>query len=318
MNARLMDSYKVSKNRYHYSDKVNEEDLIQAPYPWNTTEISRFDPTLDVNKYRSTPIQLSVIEELNIVGIEDENWINNNSLVPSFRFSAKDNDGRLFVMLYGFDEVKKDGKEFAVILNSVFVKNTDATQFEEWCKTQNFYGRWMPEKTGSTDFLWNEYPWADSYKSSAEEDEWQRPSNDCPCDVMLSYVAQLQEHWEGIAYEDEYLATVYMPCREMMAQKHLYCSEVRGIVRSEKDNKIIAVNLNEENGMTGLFVRKDILDEFLSQNEYTLFYYVLGEKVLKIGEMELIMKDLSAAYQYNPEGEIAEIQPIRVVENPNT
>lgn len=312
--GRLLDHCSIRKEKYG----ANRNIMHKINYPWYADIRNHFDPTLDVNKYKSNPVQLSVIEELSIAEIEDENWIDDNSLVPSFRFSAKDNDGRLFVMLYGFDEVKKDGKEFAVISNSVFVKNTDATQFEEWCKTQNFYGRWMPEKTGSTDFLWNEYPWADSYKSSAEEDEWQRPSNDCPCDVMLSYVAQLQEHWEGIAYEDEYLATVYMPCREMMAQKHLYCSEVRGIVRSEKDNKIIAVNLNEENGMTGLFVRKDILDEFLSQNEYTLFYYVLGEKVLKIGEMELIMKDLSAAYQYNPEGEIAEIQPIRVVENPNT
>ena len=172
----------------------------------------------------------------------------------------------------------------------------------------------MPEKTGSTDFLRNDYPWSDSYKSSVEEDEWQRPSNKCPCDVMLSYAAQLQEHWEGIDYEDEYLTTVYMPCQMMMEQENLYCSEVRGVVKSEKEDKIVAVNLSNEEGMTGLFIRKDVLDDFLSTNGYTLFYYVLGEKELKLGEMNSVMKDLSAAYQYNPNGEIITIQPIRVVE----
>jgi hypothetical protein len=314
MNARLMDCYRVSKSRYHYKDKAKEEDLVPSPYPWNISEASRFDPTLDVNEYKSLLIQLSVIGDMSIADVKDKNWIHNNGSIPSFRYSAKDIDGQSFIMLYGFDDVKQNDKGFTVISNSVFVKESNVVQFREWCKTQNFYGRWMPEKTGSIDFLWSDYPWSDSYKSSVEEDEWQRPSNKCPCDVMLSYSAQLQEHWEGIDYEDEYLTTVYMPCQMMMEHENLYCSEVRGIVKSEKEDKIVAVNLSDEEGMTGLFIRKDVLDDFLSTNGYTLFYYVLGEKEQKLGEMNSVMKDLSAAYQYNPDGEIITIQPIRVVE----
>ena len=66
--------------------------------------------------------------------------------------------------------------------------------------------------------------------------------------------------------------------------------------------------------MRGLFIRKDVLDEFLSENGYTMFYYVLGEKTLRLGGLDLIRKDLSAAYQYNPDGDILTIQSIRVVE----
>lgn len=40
---------------------------------------------------------------------------------------------------------------------------------------------------------------------------------------------------------------------------------------------------------------------YLKRNGYVMFYYVLGEKVLRIGEMNFIMKDLSAAYQFQPE-----------------
>ena len=318
MNARLMDSCRVPKNRYHYSDKAKEDELTESPYPWDTSNASSFDPTLDVNIYKSLPIRLSVLGELNIVDEEDANWINNNDIVPTFRFCAKDDDNQLFIMLYGFDLVKQNQREFAVISNTAFVKASNVTKFKEWCKRQNFYGRWMPERTGSIDFLWNDYPWAGSYKSSViEVPVWERPPEDCPCDVMLSYAAQLQEHWEGIEYEERYLSTVYMPCQEMMEQEKMYCSEVRGIIKSEHDDKIIAVNLSNENGMTGLFVRKDVLDDYLMKNNYTLFYYVLGEKVHRLGEMNAVMKDISAAYQYNPNsptGEIITIQPIRVVE----
>ena len=41
---------------------------------------------------------------------------------------------------------------------------------------------------------------------------------------------------------------------------------------------------------------------------------MLGEKVLRIGEMNSIMKDLSAAYQFQPEHEALVIQPMRIIE----
>lgn len=314
MNARLMDSYKVSKNRYHYGDIANEDELIETPYPWNTYKTSKFDPTIDVYAYKTAKIQVSVIGDMSVIGIKDTKWIDNNNCLPNFRFCAKDKDDQLYIMLYGFDKIKYENKEFAVISNSAFVKKSNATKLKRWCKTQNFYGRWMPERTGSIDFLWNEYPWADNYKSSIEEDDWERPSNDCPCDIMLSYAAQLQENWEGIANEDEYLTTAYMPCQEIMEKMELYCSEIRGIVRLKKNDQIAAVNLSNENGMTGLFIRKDILDDFLSKSNQQLFYYVLGEKVQTNRDKNSEMRELSAAYSYNPIGDLCELQKMRVVE----
>lgn len=308
--GRLTDYCSIRKKKYG-SDR---DKMQKVNYPWYADVRIFFDPTLDVNEYKSSPVNLLVTGTLNIVGAEKENWIDDSELVPEFRFCSKDKDDQQFIMLYGFDEVKKEDKEFAVISNAAFVKNDNSAKFKKWCEIQNFYGRWMPERTGSIDFLWSEYPWADSYKSSVEDEEWERPSNECPCNVMVSYAAQLQEHWEGIAYEDQYLTTVYMPCREMMEQKGLYCSEVRGIIKSENDDKIIAVNLNNEDEMSGLFIRKDVLDEFLSENGYTMFYYVLGEKTLRLGGLDLIRKDLSAAYQYNPDGDILMIQSFRIVE----
>ena len=98
-----------------------------------------------------------------------------------------------------------------------------------------------------------------------------------------------------------------------MEQMGLYCSECRGIVKAE-DGSIAAINVEKGNGINGLFVRRDILNEYLKQNGYVMFYYVLGEKWLRKNEHEATIKDLSAAYQYNPEGDIKTIQPMQVME----
>lgn len=171
----------------------------------------------------------------------------------------------------------------------------------------------MPERRGRTEYLWNDYPWADAYKSSFEHETWSKPEN-CPCDIMLSYEAQLQEDWEGIDREDEYFSNVYAPCKEIMEQMKLYCSEMRGIVKSESDGNFAALNTGHSDGIKGLFIRRDILNKFLSENGYVMFYYVLGEKLLKLEGINTIIRDLSAAYLYNETGELVEIQKMRVVD----
>jgi len=314
LNARLMDSFRVTKSTYHYQGEAQEEDLTPHPYPWNSSEVTCFDPTLDVEGYQRYSNLLSGVDVLEVNGAEDEIWIDKNGHVPSFRNQATAEGNIPYVMLRGFDKATQGGKETVVISNAAFVKKDDANAFAEWCKDKDFYGRWMPERNGMYEFLWNDYPWADSYQNAIELPAWERPSNGCPCDVMLAYEAQLQEHWEGIAYEDEYLTTVYMPCVEMMKEMGLYCSEVRGIVRLDADDSIAAINSPKEDGVSGLFVRKDILDEFLRRKGYVLFYYVLGEKVLRAEVSHSVMKDLSAAYRYESDANLVVLQPMRVVE----
>lgn len=312
VNARMMDACCTSKEQYYYSDEAEEKDLIPNPYPWNTAEISRFDPTLDVEQKYEPEAGLIGIEIQPIKGKEEEDWINKNEYLPDFRCMAKLQDGPEYVMLMGYDTSKEDEKETFLFSNAGFVKQEDAEKFADWAKNQNFYGRWMPERRGMIEFLWNDYPWADVYKSSIEHEVWSR-SHDCPCDMQLSYEAQLQEDWEGIGRENEFLSTAYMPCAEMMDQMGLYCSEIRGVIKAT-DGSVAALNTGHGNCINGLFVRRDILNDYLKRNGYVMFYYVLGEKVLRIGEMNSIMKDLSAAYQFQPEHEALVIQPMRIIE----
>lgn len=316
LNARMMDVCRVSREQYFYGDKAEEKDLTKTPMPWNSSEVSRFDPTLDSTLVYTAEAGLKGTEILQIAGGNEEDWINNNAYLPVFRYKAQDENDIEYVLLMGYDKGKgEDGKETFLFINGGFVHQEDAGKYAEWSKNQNFYGRWMPERRGMTEFLWSEYPWSDAYKTVNEGYEvWEQPQ-DCPVKMMLSYEAQLQEDWEGIDNDKEYLTTVYMPCREMMEQKNLYCSEIRGVIKSSTDHKkVVAVNTGSGNCINGLFVRKDVLDEYLRANGYEMFYYLLGEKVQRIGSINSIMKELSAAYQYKSDGNLETIQPMRVIE----
>ena len=311
MNAHLMDACRTSKDQYYYSDKAEEKDLIPNPYPWNSAEISRFDPTLDVEYKYKPQTGFTGIEIQLIKGKEKENWINMDEYLPDFRYLAK-LQGVEYVMLMGYDTSKEKEKEIFLFSNACFVKQEDAEKFANWLKNKNFYGRWMPERRGMIEFLWNDYPWADVYKSSIEHEVWSRPY-DCPCNIQLSYEAQLQEDWEGIDEENEFFSTAYMPCVEVMEQMGLYCSEIRGVIKAI-DGSVAALNTDHNNYIRGLFVRRDILNDYLKRNGYVMFYYVLGEKLLRIDEMKSIIKELSASYLYRSENEVTVIQPMRVIE----
>lgn len=87
----------------------------------------------------------------------------------------------------------------------------------------------------------------------------------------------------------------------------LYCSEIRGVIKTTGDS-VAVLNIGHCNCVHGLFVRRDVLNDYLKCNGYVMFYYMLGEKVFGIGQMNSIIKDLSASHQYQLENEVVVIQ----------
>jgi hypothetical protein len=312
LHAHLMDSFYTSKDQFHYDSKAVEADIEHHPYPWNSADSSRFDPTLNAKQKCTYITGFTGVDKLTIDEKDEEDWIENDSYLPIFR-NILCYDGDEYVMLVGYDQAADNDseKETFVISNAGFVKLEEADQFADWAKKQNFYGRWMPERTGVVEYLWSDYPWSEACKPYLEHDDSYKLRN-CKCNMLLSYEAQLQEDWMGIDGENEFLSTVYMPCAEIMEQMQLYCSEVRGIIKAE-DGSIAAINTDKDNGIDGLFIRRDILNEYIKRNGYVMFYYVLGGKTTKKDGL-YYSRDLSAAYKYNPQGEVYIIQPLRVVD----
>lgn len=296
-----------------------EKDIELTPYPWHTREYSRIDPTIlnasDTQDY--TSFQADELE--NVEMVTNEQWLSENHPIQKPRLMVKDTDGSEWIVLTCYDGYRLDAEEGTVkdlflFSNAAFIKYKELEIFWRWAAMQNFYGRWMPERrNGSIDYLWNEYPWAETYKRTLRDvDDWENPDKGATFKINLSYEAQLQEEWIGLDETEMYLKEVSMPNHLVMEALNLYTAE-RGVIRAKSDNTIVARNFSIGK-MNGLVMRKKYLDQYLSDNNLALVFYSLGEKyIIQKGTYQSMGQryDLSGAYCYH-DNSFDEIQPMHI------
>lgn len=317
-DALLSDHFKVADG-CNYLFSPTENDVEPTPYPWHTREYSRIDPTIlnasDTQAY--TSFQADELE--NVEMVTNEQWLSENHPIQKPRLMVKDTDGSEWIVLTCYDGYRLDAEEDTVkdlflFSNAAFIKYKELEIFGRWAARQNFYGRWMPERrNGSIDYLWNEYPWAETYKRTLREvDDWENPGKGATFKIILSYEAQLQEEWIGLDETEMYLKEVSMPNHFVMEALNLYTAE-RGVIRAKSDNTIVARNFSIGK-MNGLAIRKEYLDQYLSDNNLALVFYSLGEKyIIQKGTYQSIGQryDLSGAYCYHDDS-FEEIQPMHI------
>lgn len=297
-----------------YGSKQSE--MHEVNYPWYSDVRNYFDPALQIVNKESIGVFFEEEKEAGLLADEPVEWYNDDSKLPKVQLLKTDNNGDVWVWICGFDAEYQDDDGFrrskSLYVNSAFVKKEDEKGFEEWAKNQNFYGRWMPERRDNIDFRWNEYPWADSYKQSLESDQWERPyENNCPAEVMVSYMAQLQEDVRGFVRDKDFSSLVYAPCEDMMNRLELFTAE-RGIVRAISDNSIVGIDYKlTGDERSGMLMKKLILDKYLERTGYTLFWFLLGEKAQGT-IMTSAMKDISGCWKYDKKNGLTEVQPIHI------
>jgi len=286
-------------------------------YPWYTEDVNHFDPSLQ-GKVVSVGM-LNWASPFGLDSIDAYAWVKDDEAVPAIRFIFKDQDGEEWVRIYGYEseDVKQNelGVEGFLFFNSHFVKNDDVATVRDWAKSQNFYGRWLPEAPDLYQFLWNEYPWSDSYKHTMEGEEWEviAPRKGGGAKSMRSTLCQLQEDKRGLDSED-YLSNAYVPCEDMMKVLGLYTAE-RGTVRTIEGNEIVATSMKQlgvEHG--GLAIKKRYLNQYIETTGNTLFFFITGEKLAKVSTNITGdgIKQLSACWYMDGTG-FYEVQPITVM-----
>lgn len=247
-----------------------------------------------------------------------ETWKNEEKGMPPFEPIQVDRDGCEWVVLQGYDirkendDIEKEQiRERFLYYNTCLVDLENKSVFAEWARTANFYGRWMPESTGSIDYLWNDYPWANSYKSSLYEDGY--VEREIPCDVELTYEAELQEDYRGIVNEGNIASTVFAPSPDIMERLGLYTAE-RGIVRDKINNDIVAITRSINGEKCHCFlIRRSALNTYLAKSGKCMFYCLAGEKNLisSSNNQTLERQKLTGAALYNVDASADMIQPLR-------
>ncbi len=311
--AYLLDVCKVKLDMH-----CDTERFAEVNYPWLAGNKIYFDPSLialdeAANKVREIFDELPFDSTMNV---EAPKWVDDPANMPSLQFIQTEKAGNEWIVLQGYDtkseqESEDLKRERFVYYNTCLVEQANEEIFSKWASEANFYGRWMPEANGSIEFLWNEYPWANSYKELNYGEEFEIDYG-CPAKVRLPYNAQLQEDYCGIPESEENASTVYMPSEDMMTVLNLYTAE-RGIIREKGSDDIIAINRQiEGESFHGLLIQRDALELYLNTTHQSLFYNLLGEKTLRKKDYKIIsFHTLTGAALYKIGGNIDEIQPLR-------
>lgn len=293
---------------------TSKEGFAEKNYPWYAPEKDYFDPTLsEVDEALNITHELfKVIEADSSLGIEGREWLHNDEYMPTLYLTIKDVNEEEWIPLHGYSTVnEEDGdyeRERFVFYNGILVQEEQYEQLKDWASEKNFYGRWMFEHQGSIDFRWNEFPWADSYLSIADDDE--EPSTEGGIEMRLAYSAQLQEDYKGMPDYMQYSSTAYMPCRDMMVTMGWHTAE-RGVIK-DKENRVVAINRSmPDEPMRALVVRKELLDEYLKQKGYVLFWPMLGEKRYGKDISSSVIERLTGAAAYSYKEGVCVMQPFR-------
>lgn len=286
-------------------------------YPWLVSNHLYFDPSLRADE-EVDGIVKKLFEKYPTDSTLQQNrdeWLDDTNALLPFIPIINDKNGEEWVVLQGYDtrneeEADEYKRERFLYYNTFFVDDANKEIFYEWAKTVNFYGRWMPENRGSIDYLWADYPWANAYTESLEEESYRDPR--IPCKVDLTYEAQLQEDMSGFA-DDKTSSSVYAPSADVMTKLGLYTAE-RGILRKNDNNEIVAINrMIRDESFSGLLIKRKYLNMYLKSENKCMFYCLLGEKsIVKSGSYMLNNKDLTGAAIYNADHDIDMIQPLRV------
>lgn len=289
------------------------ENYAEKNYPWYAREHDYYDPTLtekDLALEKSHQL-FDVIRSASTMEQNAKDWLQDERQMPTLYFSLKDHDGRDWIVLQAYSTIKEekgdDKREQFVFYNGAFANKNDYEKLRAWASNTNFYGRWMPEHSGSIDYRWNEYPWADSYLHLENEDD--EIFDVGGGEMKLAYEAQLQEDYKGIDEEYQFMSTAYMPCKEMMEMFGWHTAE-RGVIRDAKGD-IVAINRDiPGDPLHALLVLRSKLDAYLEAKNKVLFWCLIGEK--QLGNPPYVnIERLTGAAAYSTVVGIDVIQPLR-------
>lgn len=289
------------------------ENFAEKNYPWYAREHDYYDPTLtekDLALEKSHQL-FDVIRSASTMEQNAKDWLQDERQMPPLYFSLKDHDGRDWIVLQAYSTIKEekgdDKREQFVFYNGAFANKNDYEKLRAWASNTNFYGRWMPEHSGSIDYRWNEYPWADSYLHLENEDD--EIFDVGGGEMKLAYEAQLQEDYKGIDEEYQFMSTAYMPCKEMMEMFGWHTAE-RGVIR-DANGDIVAINRDiPGDPLHALLVLRSKLDAYLEAKNKVLFWCLIGEK--QLGNPPYVnIERLTGAAVYSTVVGIDVIQPLR-------
>jgi hypothetical protein len=236
--------------------------------------------------------------------INEKEWkseLTNDLPDPMKLIEVKDDTGHEWLALKGYYqwsqpiEIEDEARRYDLRRREVWYKiqgylihKKDAGIFQSWARKQDFWNNWMPESHEFYSVFFREFPHYEAFKSIDDpyygRSGWVRPDRprngeeSCPVDLMVVDDEYMQEgNAKDASVEDGF--SIKLPCNYMYRGMNLSSSLTDGMYKAHDDSIVLMDPSVGQKGPGVLLGDKGKITEWMEQNDLTLVWTVLGEKM---------------------------------------
>jgi hypothetical protein len=289
-------------DHFQYKDDMTPE-VGQYDGPWQDFDRD-LDPSLliaSTASQRSLPAEVwwsprLPYGEWRSIG-SDAAWAAQGSDLPEVEplIAVRRPDGREFLVLEtyrewtepappGVERYDIERREIYYMINSYLVKREDADTVYEWGRTQNFFGRWMPESHEMTRVYFGELFWAPAFHYHSTRHTG-RPAwvgaddedSSLPAPILVATDAYMCEHSTFDCSLDD-TVNIHLPAAELVEWMGLTWRGKEGYFVDEEGAEVAFDPSVFEAGPGAVVIDRERLTEMLEKQGLEIVWTVLGEK----------------------------------------
>lgn len=322
--ARVSDNFKMF-------DSYGARDKKELPYKGSfEPNVRNIDPTLIIRRNETTKKENGWwIPKVEISwNIDSNEWTNCKKDLPKFNdcIEVKDDHNQLWIALStfptwheplvkGYEKSDIKSKELWYQLRGYFIEKRNKSNYIAWAKKQNFWNNWMPSENDWYQMFNRESYWSDAYKYLEEDKIWLSVSNysggECFEGIALSTE---KYYWEdGHDYsKNETLSNFLKPSKILFDKLKLkYSSKEEGVFLDQDNNIICFDSIIYDDSFNSLLIRKDVLENFLNENNLSLVWTLVGQKLVRLPNYKYLYMNITG-YSYFDESFIGELKTIKL------
>lgn len=288
--------------------QVSDNYKMEAPWSWGNNKelifspgsfepcIRDIDPTVVIKKENNRrKVAINLNEIYDNFDMENERWLKDFSDIPDIgELINLPLDSYKWVLLdghYTWTEPTKIGrkkfdypqKDFWIMIKGYIVRANEFNNMIKQLKDVNFMGRWMPECTVQTSLFNKEYFCSSAFEFFKKDYyggvKWRtidRGAHKISGEVMIPVEKFYRERGNDYSTEDGF--GWYKPCEDIFRELGLKYGEENSALYDANNNLICFDTSELCNQELGFVINRGSLNTFLKNNDYKIFWTVLGEK----------------------------------------
>lgn len=244
---------------------------------WTPHEYNEWDETSDPNEWVKIKNDLPSIDNFLVVSEPEKNgkkWFNVKCFLIWKQPGSPDQEMK--------DEEKR---EIYYICTGYLVKSKDVNKLIQWAKKVNIYNQSMPELPELYDLFLGEYGWSPAYKYFIKkyyldiESEELEEEGICPIPLKPIHFEYSPRKGSFDCSVDEGY-TLRLPTSEIIGGLDLKWSGNAANFLDKHEQIAIFEPVAQAEGQNSLFIREDLMEEFLAREKYSLCWIISGAKTV--------------------------------------